>query len=110
MVGHELPVSIRSVTTTRLVGAILVSGIGLCEALTTSPWFDPDRMPEWLAYPIVITGFFAVLILWSFIGNAALAIGSFLIIWRGWRWPLWVAALISIPFWLVTYRLIPKPW
>ncbi|MBE7158807.1 MAG: hypothetical protein INR62_10330 [Rhodospirillales bacterium] len=99
-----------SITPVRLTVATAVGSIGTCEALATSPWFDPNVLPGWLALPIVMTGFFAVLFLWSFLGNAVVAIASLLVVWRAWQWPLWVAAGLSSPFWIVTYRLSPKPW
>lgn len=108
--GRQQGAVSRSVTKTRLAVTILIVFLGASEALTTSAWFDPNEVPDWLATPIVMVGFFGVIFLWSFIGNGAIAIGSLIVIWRSWRWPLWIAGLISLPFWIVAYRLSPKPW
>lgn len=104
------PVPCRRITVPRLCAVGFVGALGLCEALTTSAWFDPAALPGWVSVPIVMIGFFGVLLLWSFLGNGVLAVVTVLVIWRGWRWPFWSAAMVAAPYWVVAYRLSPKPW
>ena len=100
----------RRLTIYRSIVAAFFAYLGICELLTTSDVLDWDAMPQWLAFPIAVTGFFGVIGLASFMGNGLVAIGILLIIWRKWHWPFWRAALLAMPFWIVTYRLSPKPW
>lgn len=94
----------------RIILVVMLTYVGLCEALATTAAIDWDLVPDWLALLIIPVGFVAVLLLGSFLGNALVAVGSLIIPWQAWRWPFWKAALLAAPFWIVTYRLSPKPW
>ncbi|WP_407524318.1 hypothetical protein [Methylobacterium oryzisoli] len=87
--------------------------IGLCEMLATTPWLDVSRAPGWLSTTLVLVGFLAFLVLVGFtslVGNAAVGLLVLVLLWRAWGWPFWCAALIALPYWIVFYRIIPKPW
>lgn len=84
--------------------------IGICEALTMSPWLDMTGLPEWLSSAIAAIGFVAFIVLVGPFGNAAAALGLFLLGRLRWKWLLWRCIAVALPFIYVTYRLSPKPW
>jgi hypothetical protein len=92
----------------RIAIATVVTALGACEAYATSPLTFEG--PGWLVGPAVMIGFLLFLVLVGFIGNFLVACAVLWVSWRAWRWPLWLAALLSSPFWLVFYRACPKPW
>ncbi|MDN4587371.1 hypothetical protein DBA29_02490 [Xenophilus aerolatus] len=80
--------------------------LGVCEVLATSG-LDLDMLPAWLAGAIAMIGFLTFLLLAGMFGNPLLAIALLFLAWRGWRWPFWRALLLSLPFWIVTARVLP---
>ncbi|GJD49734.1 hypothetical protein OPKNFCMD_2467 [Methylobacterium crusticola] len=81
--------------------------------LTTTPWLELDRAPGWLGSTVALLGFLAFLVLAGFatlVGNALAGLTVLVVLRRGWRWPMWRAALVALPYWIVFYRLVPKPW
>lgn len=101
------------VTWPRRVAVATLIVVGLCEMLVTTPWIAWDWAPRWLGGTVAIVGFLAFLLfagLMSLAGNLAVGILLFALLWRGWRWPLWLAVLAAAPFWIVFAGFIPKPW
>lgn len=91
----------------RRVFVALVTLMGACEVLVTSSWVNLDALWPWLAGAVAMVGFLTFLLLAGMFGNPLLAIALLLLAWRGWRWPFWRALLLSLPFWIVTARLVP---
>lgn len=99
---------LHSARTPILVG--LLAYVGMCEVLATIPEIDWYRVPDWIGMLVLPVGFVAVLALAGSIGNAIVAVGFGIYLRRALGWPLWQSALLSLPFWIMTYRLSPKPW
>lgn len=94
----------------RKVLVAVIVFLGVCQLLTTSEWLDLNWLPQWLGGVIAMTGFLTFLLLAGPFGNAIVSIALPLLAWRRWKWPLWQALLTALPFWIVVYRLMPKPW
>lgn len=88
----------------------VATGIGVCEALTVSPWIDWSGVADAVALPITMIGFGAFIVLLGPFGNAAAAFGLFLIARLRWQWPLWRCLALASPCLYVTCRSSPKPW
>lgn len=91
----------------RRVFVTLLVVLGVCEVLATSPGLELDMLPAWFAGAIAMIGFLTFLLLAGMFGNPLLAIALLLLAWRGWRWSFWRALLLSLPFWIVTARVMP---
>lgn len=88
---------------------VAATGIGLCEALTMSPWMNWPGASEWLQMPIALIGFAAFILLAGPFGNAAAAAILVVVARVRWRWALWRCLVVAAPFMYVTYQLSPKP-
>jgi hypothetical protein len=101
------------VTWPRRIAVAVLIAVGVCEMLATMPGIDWSRAPGWLGGTVAIVGFLAFLLffgLLSLVGNLAVGALLFALLWRGWGWPLWLAALAAAPFWIAFSSFIPKPW
>lgn len=81
--------------------------------LVTTPVLDLDLLPRWLAATISLTGFFAFLVLAGFlslVGNVVVGLLVFVLVRHRWDWPVWPALLLAAPFFVVFYRMVPKPF
>lgn len=85
-------------------------GIGLCEALTMSPWITWTGVPESVEMPITLVGFVAFIVLAGPFGNAAATAVIVVVARLRWRWPLWRCLVLASPFAYATCQLSPKPW